>query len=279
MRFSRPSIRLPNRTSACESALSAGRFGRINGIRATRGDKLGCLYGGASNKRTYTMNTDLQDDDMTKELLNNFEWVVQEMNKFGHAVLCAVPKNNPEFNEEIVNWQEIWERDKVQDLAESLSAESGIEITGIRSNRDDPPDCFAIRTGEGIGIEVTILIKSKILRRIAQARPDRRNRKSYPSWEKFLDEQWTHEEFIKEVQNLIIKKDDKAKNKVIIDVLLIYTDEGDLSPERLKDWLSNQKFFATNIKEVFLLRSYWPGYKEHAPLFKPNIERSEISDE
>ena len=69
------------------------------------------------------MNTDLQDndDDMINALLNDVEWIVQEMNKFGHAVLCAVPKNDPELNEEMVDWQEIWERAQVQDFAESLS--------------------------------------------------------------------------------------------------------------------------------------------------------------
>lgn len=217
------------------------------------------------------MNTDLQDE-MTA-LLKEVKWIAQEMNEFGHAVLCAVPKNNPELGEEMVYWQEIWERDKVQDFAESLSTGSGIEISGICSNRDDPPDCFAKRAGEKIGIEVTILIKSEILKRIADSRSDRRKKKPYPSWEKFLDEQWTQGEFINEVQKLIAKKDGKAKRKnTTFDVLLIYTDEGDLPPERLEEWLLNQKFTATNIKEVFLLRSCWPGYGEQAPLFKLNIE-------
>jgi len=219
------------------------------------------------------MSTDLQDDHMTNALLKEVKWIVQEMDKFGHAVLCAVPKNHPELNEKIVNWQEIWERDKVQDFAESLSAECGVEITAICSNRDDPPDCFVKRGGEKIGIEVTILIKSEILKRIAQSRPDQRKKNPYPPWEQFLDELWTQEEFINEVQKLIAQKDDKAKKKgVIFDVLLIYTDEGDLTPERLEEWLSNQKFSATNIKEMYLLRSYWPGYREYAPLFKLNVE-------
>ena len=158
-------------------------------------------------------------------------------------------------------------------LPNHYQTESGIEITEICSNRDDPPDCFAKRADEKIGIEVTILIKSKILKRIAESRPDRRKKKPYPPGKQFLDEQWTHEEFTKEVRELIAQKDSKAKGKnTIFDVLLIYTDEGDLPPELLESWLSNEKFSATNIKEVFLLRSYWPGYSEHWPLFKLNVE-------
>jgi len=120
---------------------------------------------------------------------------------------------------------------------------------------------------------VTILIKSPILKRIAESRPDRRKKKPYPPWEQFLDERWTQEEFINEVQKLIAKKDGKAKRKnTTFDVLLVYTDEGDLPPDRLEAWLSNLRFSAPNITEVFLLRSYWPGYREYAPLFKLNIE-------
>ena len=226
------------------------------------------------------MNAELEDNDdnMTNALLRDVEWIVQEMNKFGHAVLCAVPKNDPELNEEMVDWQEIWERAQVQDFAESLSVESGIEITEICSNRDDPPDCFAKRADEIIGIEVTILIKSKILKRIAESRPDRRKKKPYPPGEQFSDEQWTQGEFTKKVGELVAQKDKKAKRKgTIFDVLLIYTDEGDLPPELLESWLSNEKFSATNIKEVFLLRSYWPGYREYAPLFRLNVESGEVS--
>ena len=159
------------------------------------------------------------------------------------------------------------------DFAQSLLAEFGIEITEIDSNSDDPPDCFAKRAGEKIGIEVTELVKSDILKCIAESRLDRRKKKPYPPGEQLLDEQWTQEEFTKKVGELIAQKDGKAKGKgTIFDVLLIYTDEGDLPPELLESWLSNEKFSATNIKEVFLLRSYWPGYREYAPLFKLNIE-------
>lgn len=216
------------------------------------------------------MNIDLQDENSRDELVRDFKRISEADEKRGHAGFYAVPKDDPELGEKRGHWREIQESGCVQDFTKSLSAEFGIEISEIDSNPDDPPDCFAKREGEKIGIEVTELVKSEILSQVAQSQKGIRD---YSPWEQLLDEEWTRAEFTKRVEELITQKDGKAKNKgLIFDLLFIYTDEGGLPPERLEDWLSNQKFSATNIKEVFLLRSYWPDYREYAPIFKLNVE-------
>jgi len=221
------------------------------------------------NKRDEWMNIDKQDEYTLDELGHDLKRIAEATNRQGHAAFDAVPKDGLESGEEKEHWKEIQERYRVLEFAKSLLAEFRIEITDIESNLDDPPDCFAMRAGEKIEIEVTTLVKSEILSRIAQARKGKRG---YSPCEQFSDELWTQNEFINEIGDLISKKvaDAKKKSKTF-DVLLICTDEGDLQPDRLEDWLSNQKFSATNFKEVFLIRSYWPGYREHWPLFKLNI--------
>ena len=219
------------------------------------------------------INVNLQDENTRDELGNTLKRLAIATNKLGHAAFDAVPQDGFESGKERKHWEEIQERGRVLEFARSLSAEFGIEITEIVSNRPDPPDCLAKRAGETIGIEVTELVKGYIRKCIADARPDRRKPKTYPPDKQFSDGLWTRNEFIKKIGGSIAEKDSKAKKKSkIIDVLLIYTDEDDLPPDRLEDWLSNQKFSATNIKEIFLIRSYWPGYREHWPLFKLSVE-------
>lgn len=216
------------------------------------------------------INVNLQDENTKNELGHTLKQLADAANKQGHAAFDAVPKDGLESGEEKERWKEIQERGRVLEFAESLSAEFGIEITEIESNPNDPPDCYAKRADEKIEIEVTTLVKSNILGRVAQAQ---KGKKDYSPEEQFSDGFWTQDELIKKIGGSIAEKDSKAKKKSkIFDVLLIYTDEDDLPPDRLEDWLSNQKFSATNIKEIFLIRSYWPGYREHWPLFKLNVE-------
>ena len=231
-------------------------------------------------KRDEWMNIDKQDEYTMDELGHDLKRIAEATNKLGHAAFDAVPQDGFESSEEKKDWEEMQERGRVLEFAKSLSAEFGIEIIEIESNPDDPPDCFAKRAGDTIGIEVTELVKRHIRERIAESRPSQRKPIPYSPNERFADELWTRDEFTKKIGESVAKKDASAtkKNKTL-DVLLIYTDEGDLPPERLEDWLSNERFSATNIKEIFLIRSYWPGYKEYWPLFKLNIEQSEVSTE
>ena len=215
-------------------------------------------------------NVNTQDENVRNELGRTLMQLADAANKQGHAAFDAVPKDGLESGAEREHWKELQELSRAGEFARSLSAEFGIEITEIYSNSDDPPDCYAKRADEKIGIEVTTLVKSDILGRVAQAR---KGNKDYSPEEQFSDGLWAQDELIKKIGESIAKKDASAqKEGKTFDVLLIYTDEDDLPPERLEDWLSNQKFAATNINEVFLLRSYWPGYREHWPLFKLNVE-------
>ena len=216
------------------------------------------------------MNINLHDENSRNKLGNTLKRLADAANKQGHAAFDAVPKDGLESGAEREHWKELQEQGRTGEFARSLSAEFGIEISEIYSNSDDPPDCHAKRADEKIGIEVTTLVKSDILGRVAQAR---KGNKDYSPEEQFSDGFWTQDELLNKIGELIAKKDASAqKEGKTFDVLLIYTDEDDLPPERLEDCLSNQKFVATNIKEVFLLRSFWPGYREHWPLFKLSVE-------
>ncbi len=208
--------------------------------------------------------------ELDPELLKDVERWVEAGNKRGHASLGAVPKDDPEQGEEPGHHKKVKERAWVKDFAKSLLAEFGREITKIESNPDDPPDCFGEEEGKKIGIEVTELVKGEILDRIAQKRYGKRD---YSPSEQFMDEQWVHSDFIKRTQESIDKKSERARRKgETFDVLLIYSDEDELPPDRLEEWLLNEKFLAPNIKEIFLLRSGWPGYRDHSPLFMLNVE-------
>ena len=208
--------------------------------------------------------------ELNFELLENVRRWVEAGNKRGHASLGAVPKNAPKRDEEPGHNRKIQERDWVNVFAELLSAKFGREIIEIQSNPDDPPDCFAEEEGKIIGIEVTELVKGDILHRIAL---NRFGKKEYSPSEQFTNEQWVYDDFIQRIQYSIDKKDERARVKgKIFDILLIYTDEIDLSPEYLEEWLSNGQISATYIKEVFLLRSHCPHYSERSPLFKVDME-------
>lgn len=208
--------------------------------------------------------------ELDPELLRDVGRWVEAGKKRSHASLGAAPKDDPELCEEPGHNKQAKERVWTKDFTKSLLAKLGREITKIESNPDDPPDCFGEEEGKTVGIEVTELVKGEILDRIAKKRY---GKKDYSPLEQFTDEQWVHVDFIKRVQESIDKKVERAiRTGKIFDVLLIYTDEDDLDPERLQKWLSNDNFSARNIREIFLLRSGWPGYRDHSLLFQVNIE-------
>ena len=54
------------------------------------------------------------------------------------------------------------ERCIAQQFADAYARQYGKEITCIRSNENDPPDCFACEDDKQLGIEITELVKPEI---------------------------------------------------------------------------------------------------------------------
>ena len=162
------------------------------------------------------------------------------------------------------------ERCIAQQFADAYAQKYEREITDIRSNENDPPDCFAYEDGKQLGIEITELVKHEIRadnvaawRRAQQDAEGRRltpedqgeqGQRNYArNYERSL---WTKEEFLERLQDVIRKKDGKEGlvicAKIMRVVLVIYTDDQNLQKTDLTEWLADAVFSAQNLKEVFL---------------------------
>lgn len=192
---------------------------------------------------------------------NPLEQVGEDFIKRGHANLLTRLTDRKALGQKQGSGKEIQENMICREWANSVAEEFGMNIENIRHNQCDPPDCFAERCGETIGIEVTELVKGEILSRIAQ-----QNIISYSRAKKLRNEYWSDEDLYCKLKELILSKNKKC---VEIDALIIATDEPDLTPERLEKFVRSNHFPQVEyIKEAYLLRGYWPGYREYWPVFQ-----------
>ena len=203
-------------------------------------------------------------DDETLDTLNR---IIESRNKRGHAADRHVPSHDLEL-------RAYSERDTAEDFARAYAHQYGQEITDIRSNENDPPDCIALKGSEKIGIEITELVKSEILKNNAIAwkecerltgknfheltATEKRNQEQNNHATNFEIAQWTRKEFLEHLRYSIAKKDRSLANcsKMTPIILVIYTAEDWLENHSLRDWLTDVVFSAQNIMEIFLLGPY-----------------------
>lgn len=181
---------------------------------------------------------------------------VEYLNQRGQGADHVVP-SDPELRQAI-------ESHIAEEFANAYARQYGKQIIDIRSNEDDPPDCFASEDGKQFGIEITELVKHEIradnVAEWHRAKPSTPEEKielmqglHAKNYERSL---WTKEELLGRLQGVITKKDEK---KGLADcaetmrvVLVIYTDDQNLPKTDLTSWLANVVFSAQNLKEVFL---------------------------
>ena len=229
------------------------------------------------------------------ETLDTLIEIIESRNKRGHAADRHVPSHDLESRAHS-------ERDTAKDFARAYAHQYGQEITDIRSNENDPPDCIALKDSEKIGIEITELVKCEILENNAKAwkeyekqtgknfheltPAEKRSQEQKNHATNFEKTQWTRKEFLKRLQYRIAKKDKRLANcsKATPVILVIFTAEDWLENDSLKDWLRDAVFSAQNVKDVFLLGPYEAQENAHTdspdisetnppyPLYKLHIE-------
>ena len=162
------------------------------------------------------------------------------------------------------------ERCIAQQFADAYAQKYEREITDIRSNENDPPDCFAYEDGKQFGIEITELLKPEIRadnvtgfhkarQRVGgrELTPDEQREQQQENYVRNYEcSLWTKKEFLQSLQAVIKKKDGNKGLvnciKKICVVLVIYTDDQNLPKADLTEWLADAVFPAQNLKEVFL---------------------------
>ena len=209
------------------------------------------------------MSEEMLDD----ETLDTLTKIIESRNKRGHAADRHAPSHDRDL-------RAYSERDTAEDFARAYAHQYGQEITDIRSNENDPPDCIALKDSEKIGIEITELVKSEILKKNAMdwrefekqtgknfrelTETEKRSQEQNNHATNFEIAQWTRKEFLERLQYSIAKKDKSLANcsKTTPVILVIYTAEDWLENDSLKDWLTDAVFSAQNIKDIFLLGPY-----------------------
>ena len=193
----------------------------------------------------------------------NAKEATEYQNQRGHGADHVVP-DDPALR------QTIGERAVAEEFAEAYSQKYEKEITDIRSNENDPPDCFAYEDGKQFGIEITELLKPEIRadnvtgfhkarQRVGgrELTPDEQREQQQENYVRNYEcSLWTKKEFLQSLQAVITKKDG---NKRLVNyikkrrvVLVIYTDDQNLPKADLTEWLADAVFPAQNLKEVFL---------------------------
>lgn len=183
---------------------------------------------------------------------------IEKINRRGHAGLFA-----QEGRED----RRIVELSAAEEWSRATFAKYGISARNIRSNPDDPPDCFADVVGKTISIEMTELIDGQILARIKHKS---RQGQSVTSGggSLFADAQWTKERLATGLAELIQNKATKLK-KHPVDCLVIYSGEPWLSAPDVENWLSTLTFKKpATISAAYLLLEYSPGYSNQWPVFR-----------
>ena len=195
------------------------------------------------------------DKEIIVEKVNE---IIKEQNILGPGADRVIP-NNKGLEEVTV----------AREFADAYDRQCGKNITNIRSNDQDPPDCLAEESGHILGIEITRIVKSEVWEdnkkeyykakqkgggreltkeESLQLQQDNHSRNYDKS-------QWSKEELIGRLQGTIRKKDQKlarcATDMRVI--LVIYTDDQNLPKTDLTSWLADAVFSAQNLKEVFLL--------------------------
>ena len=180
-----------------------------------------------------------------------------------------------------------WDIDKdlaewgvVQELCASLDATgaSFFDDFALRGRGNDPPDLEAVTfDGLKLAIEVTELVDGEAIKqdKFVKKLPN-------PTWQDKLaiPTAWDKNLLSERLQNLITSKDGKFPKLLGGPYpggycVVVFTDEPDLTPEKLQELLEEEKFTAEDINRCFLLVGYQPLQK-HLTYFELTLQRKVI---
>jgi hypothetical protein len=143
-------------------------------------------------------------------------------------------------------------------IARNILKEAGLQVDGLRSLDQDPPDCEATLDGQFSGIEVTELVHQPTLERSIKAVRQRSRGEEPQKPEAYFD--WDRDDLIAALQELLdVKNSAKLKRSYERYVLVIHTDEFFLDSGNVERFLKGASFNTTLITHAFLGLSYEPG--------------------
>ncbi|EEW26845.1 hypothetical protein [Rhodobacter ferrooxidans] len=191
--------------------------------------------------------------------MSDWEDLVNLINSRGHAGVFAQQRGILERRDLELSVALEWAR--------SAAAVFGLDVTEIRSNPADPPDCVASVNGRQVGIELTELVDGELLAELKfRSEQDGRRITSHHSTV-FMRAQWDEMRFRAYIDRLLDKK--AAKAKVPFDFLVVYSAETYLSCELVRQWMTNAPFAPrAGIGAAHFLMDYVPGVSEHWPVFR-----------
>jgi hypothetical protein len=159
-------------------------------------------------------------------------------------------------------WNGFWFwRDKPvgeRGAARNILEKAGVQVDGLTSLDQDPPDCEATLDGQFSGIEVTELVHRATLERSIKAvRQSSRGEEPQKPEAYFV---WDRDDLVKALQTMLdVKNSKKPKRSYERYVLVIHTAEYLLDSDSVERFLKGASFNTSLITHVFLGLSYEPG--------------------
>ena len=159
-------------------------------------------------------------------------------------------------------WNSFWFwRDKPvgeRGIARDILEKAGVQVDGLKSLDQDPPDCEATLDGQFSGIEVTELVHRATLERSIKAVRQRSRGEEPQKPEAYFI--WGRDDLVAALQAmLVVKSRAKLKRPYERYVLVIHTDEFFLDSGNVERFLKGANFNTSLITHAFLGLSYEPG--------------------
>jgi hypothetical protein len=147
--------------------------------------------------------------------------------------------------------------------AREILLAAGFAVTEFASRQDDPPDCEGRLDGQWSAVELTQLIHEEAREQSAQAIKQQKP-EVYALWER--------EAVLRAIQKLIQVKDLKQYKGRPYQrfVLIIYTDEPELSEAAMSQFLEGETFRTRVFNDVVVGLSYDPGSGRY-PTFRLSL--------
>ena len=167
------------------------------------------------------------------------------------------------------------EMEVARDFALQLKKRTGIMITDLQCNNDDPPDCIAYHDGELVGIEITELADRQVRHariRLVQQWMSTRDDKAddqqcidhvHALYDLTFETSLRHdrERFLRNLRNSLRGKDEKLGTCVqhMLVHLVVFTRDPWLDEETVSSFLQGETFRMNNIDKAWFLGDYYGG--------------------
>lgn len=195
-----------------------------------------------------------------EDLVDGVKRWARLMNSRGHSSL---------FAKETEEDQAVIERATAEEWCAAVRDKYGLEVKHVVSNQDfkGVPDCFAYADGRKISIELTELVDGEFLDEIKASRRAGYNFSPFAE-SGFSRSQWDARRFSTHLERRIADKAKYARRGILVDVLIIHTDEPWLYPGDVEAWLPQSGLKPVEcIASAYLLMTHVPGIRAW-PVFR-----------